>query len=242
MVVPTLNEASNIASLLARLHSSLSELNSGFEIIIVDDDSPDQTWRIAEQLRAIYPSVWVIRRLKERGLAKAVLAGWGTARGELLAVMDGDLQHPPEQLPLLVATLANSDAELVIGTRLAHPDGCKTVKSRLIISKMAGWWARVWLPEAVGQVRDPMSGFFVFKRELLTGIQLKPTGYKLLLEILARTNCKNLIEVRYAFDRRGEGGSKLGLRQALEFLIQVVRLAWGTRSIQRPFRRSAAHS
>src|SRR5215510_423802 len=109
LVIPTYNEQENIAALLTRTCKVLEESGFLFEIIIVDDDSPDGTWQVAQTLSSNYPGVRVIRRMAERNLARAVVCGWEEARGEILAVMDGDLQHPPETLVTLLRALDGAD-------------------------------------------------------------------------------------------------------------------------------------
>ena len=105
LVIPTYNERANIGILIPHVHAVLEETGHSFEVIIVDDDSPDGTWQVGQELVREYPELRVLRRTHERGLAHAVLRGWQEAQGEILAVMDGDLQHPPETLALLIEAL-----------------------------------------------------------------------------------------------------------------------------------------
>ena len=121
LVIPTYNERENIGSLIQRAHDALAVTARQFEIIVVDDDSPDRTWEVVQTMATDYPNVRLIRRVNERGLAQAVLRGWQEARGKILAVMDGDLQHPPETLPLLINAMETDEVDITVASR--HVEG-----------------------------------------------------------------------------------------------------------------------
>jgi len=229
LVIPTYNERENIEALIPRVHEVLAEGNSTFEIIIVDDDSPDRTWEAAYALGEKYPNVRVIRRLTERGLARAVVTGWREARGAILAVMDGDLQHPPETLALLIKALQEQGAEIAVASR--HVEG-GAVSDWNIIRRAISWSATLaatWmLPGTLATVRDPMSGYFALRRSVIEGQPLNPTGYKILLEILGRGQYNRVAEIPYVFVERKRGGSKLGPRQYWQFMTHLAFLAWHT--------------
>lgn len=224
LVIPTYNERENITALLSRLRDLLDPALPGkYEIIVVDDDSPDQTWRIAEELCGAMPGLRVIWRQSERGLATAVLAGWKAARGETLGVMDADLQHPPEVVLKLIEAL-KSGADLAVASRHAVGGGLSDWHfGRRLLSRGAQFLAVPFLP-AARQVSDPMSGCFALRRDSVELAQLNPLGYKILLEILVRGNFKRIAEVGYVFQERQEGGSKVTWRQYLEYLVHVWRL------------------
>jgi dolichol-phosphate mannosyltransferase len=229
LVVPTYNERENITALIPRVHAVLAGCKSSFEIIIVDDDSPDRTWEVAQAMAQVYPNVRVIRRLNERGLARAVVRGWQEARGAILAVMDGDLQHPPETLALLIKALEDQRADIVVASR--HVEGGAVSDwnaARRAISWSATLAATWMLPGTLATVRDPMSGYFVLRRSVIAGCRLDPTGYKILLEVLGRGRYGAVAEVPYVFVERQRGGSKLGPRQYWQFVTHLVYLAWNT--------------
>jgi dolichol-phosphate mannosyltransferase len=234
LVIPTYNERENIALLLKRVHEVLNEADRPFEIIIVDDDSPDGTWEVAQDLVSEYPNLRVIRRVNERGLARAVVRGWQEARGEILAVMDGDLQHPPETLPLLIEALEHEGVDMAVASR--HTEGGGVSRWNIIrrgISWVATLTATWVMPGTLATVRDPMSGYFALRRSVIEGHLLDPEGYKILLEVLARGQYQIVKEIPYTFVEREWGRSKLGPRQYLEFGTHLARLSWRTGELKR---------
>jgi dolichol-phosphate mannosyltransferase len=234
LIIPTYNERQNIISLIRRVTFALEKVTDNFEIIVVDDDSPDGTWQVAEELAKENSHLRVIRRRGEKGLATAVVAGWKAAKGEILGVMDGDLQHPPETLPELLNSILNTNADIVVASR--HVDGGGVSEWSLIrrfISWGAASLASLMLPGILRLVRDPMSGYFFIKRSVIESVSLKPEGYKILLEVLARGKYQTVVEVPYIFEERKEGGSKLGSKQYLEFFTHLGRLAMETGQIGR---------
>ena len=117
LIIPTYNERLNIGILLKHVYEVLKETGHAFEVIVVDDDSPDGTWHVVQEMMSEYPNLRVLRRLHERGLARAVVLGWQEAQGEILAVMDGDLQHPPETLVSLIEALEKQSADIAVASR-----------------------------------------------------------------------------------------------------------------------------
>jgi dolichol-phosphate mannosyltransferase len=225
LVLPTYNEADNIEPLLTELEHVLTPaLGDAYELIVVDDDSPDETWRRALAKAETSPRVRVIRRNGGRGLATAVVRGWQVARGEILGVMDADRQHPSELLTALLAEVARG-AELAVASR--HTDGGGVSDWRLgrrIISRGAQLLGMLLLPGSVGRLSDPMSGYFLVRRSVLAGIVLQPMGYKILLEVLARAPIRLLSEVGYVFRERSDGKSKVSLRVYGEYVVHLWRL------------------
>jgi len=177
----------------------------------------------------------VIRREGSRGLATAVVEGWKAARGEILGAMDADMQHPPELLPDLLDPILMGRADIVIGSR--HVSGGSVGKwnlPRRSVSRGASAIAFMMLPQILRPVRDPMSGFFLVKRVVIDLALLRPTGYKILLEILAKGKYRRVVEVPYVFEERKNGKSKLGPKQYLEFLIHLGTLATKARVHSHP--------
>lgn len=216
IVIPTYNEAKNIAVLVAKIAKVLAKQN--YEIIVVDDNSPDGTYSIAKELEAKYPLKAICRK-NERGLASAVLAGFGATKGSILGVMDADLSHPPELIPELVNAIKNG-ADIAIGSRLIKGGKVEEWPSlRRFISAIARMLAR-----PLTNIKDSMSGFFFLKRSVIENVKLVPRGYKILLEILVRGNYKKVKEVPYTFLSRHVGKSKIGLEVYLDYVAQLINL------------------
>jgi dolichol-phosphate mannosyltransferase len=226
LIVPTYNERPSIVPLLHRATAVLEKGLVEFEIIVVDDDSPDGTWQAAEEVAKDNPHVRVIRRRNERDLATAVTAGWGAAKGDLLGVIDGDLQHPPEVLPPLLKLIVDSRADIAIASRNVEGGGVSEWRPlRKVIAWVARSVARLVLPRLVSSVRDPMSGYFIMQRSVIESVALRPLGYKILLEVLVRGRYRTIKEIPYVFEERKTGKSKLGPQQCLHLLIHLWRLS-----------------
>ena len=225
VVVPTYNERENLPVLLERLEAALRGLDC-FEVIIVDDDSPDGTWRLAEELaRTRYPWLRVIRRVGERGLGSAIIRGLREARGDYVAVIDADLQHPPELLPVMLRRALEEGADVVIASRYVEGGGVEGwSKWRLLVSRAAGLVARLLLPE-VRRVKDPMSGYWLVRRSIIEGVELEPRSWKILLEILVKARPGRVVEVPYVFRERLHGESKLRFKHIVEYLLHVLHLS-----------------
>lgn len=240
LVIPTYNERDNIALAVKRAHAALSGAGWAFEVIVVDDDSPDGTGAAVEAMQAEFSNLRLIRRRDARGLATAVLRGWQEARGGILAVMDGDLQHPPEMLAALVEALDRDGVDIAVASRHVRGGG---VSEWSLIRRGVSWVATLaatWvLPGTLATIRDPMSGFFALRREVIDGCRMEPKGYKILLEVLARGNYHTVAEVPYVFVERKHGGSKLGPRQYVEFVAHLLELGWRTHELHRFMRFSA---
>lgn len=222
IVVPTYNERDNIAELVDRIHKALSRAGIKYEIVIVDDNSPDGTAEVAESLSSQY-NVKVLKRKGKLGLSSAVLDGVKISTGRYIVVMDADLQHPPEVIPELTDKARNG-YDVVIASRYVRggsPGEWNIV--RKVISKGATYIARIMLPQA-RNVKDPMSGFFLFKKEVIEDRQLNPRGFKILLELLVRGRYNKVCEVPYTFGKRLKGKSKLGTKEIINYLLHVMDL------------------
>ena len=158
------------------------------------------------------------------GLATAVIRGWQVARGELLAVMDADLQHPPAVLGGLVKAI-RAGADLAVGSRHVEEGGVSDWSLiRRVISRTAQLIGLVLLPEVVGRISDPMSGYFMLRRRVIAGKYLNPTGYKILVEVLARGTAGQIAEIGYVFRERQEGQSKVSTAIYIQYLRHLLRL------------------
>ncbi len=229
LIVPTYNEAGNIEKIVRILSGLLdSALPGNYELIVVDDDSPDQTWAIAHTLIADYPHLQVMRRQGERGLSTAVIRGWQAATGEILGVIDGDLQHPPEVLLSLLAMI-DAGADLAVASRHVAEGGVSDWSlTRRFLSRGAQILGLILLPGAISRVSDPMSGYFLVRRSAIAEQPLQPLGYKILIEVLGRGKIEQIAEVGYVFQEREIGASKVTWKQYQEYIRHLLRLRFST--------------
>ena len=245
LVVPTYNEGGNVEKLIMILSGLLdAALPQDYELILVDDDSPDRTWELAQALLPQYPQLRVIRRQGERGLSSAVIRGWQQAQGRILGVIDGDLQHPPEVLLQLVGQIQQG-ADVAVASRHVEGGGVSDWSLvRRILSRGAQVLGLVLLPRVIGRVSDPMSGYFVVARSAIAEIPLQPLGYKILIEVLGRGAIGTVAEVPYVFQEREAGDSKVTRQQYWDYLHHLLRLRlttgrlrWVKQQIRFPLRR-----
>jgi len=228
VVIPTYKEADSIQEVIRRSGTALVESGEEYELIVVDDNSGDGTAELAEELGGEF-HVRVLRRAGRLGLATAVVDGWKLAKGDLLGVIDADLQHPPEILVALAAALRRSNADLAVASRYIAGGGTSDWEFiRRVISSGATHLAATVLPLKLSAVSDPMSGMFAVRAAAISDAELSPLGYKILLEVLARGRIEHVVEVPYQFEERTRGASKLGARQYAEYLAHLVRLAFAT--------------
>ncbi len=228
LVIPTYNERGNVDKMIQQLAHLLDGfMPNKYELILVDDNSPDRTWQVAHELTEQYPQLRVMRRQSERGLSSAVIRGWQVARGEILGVIDADLQHPPEVLlDLLRATLDGAD--LAVASRHVEGGGVSDWSVvRRFLSRGAQLLGLVVCPAVVGRVSDPMSGYFMVRRSAIAGPHLNPLGYKILLEVIGRGNIGDIAEAGYVFQERESGESKVTWKQYVEYLGHLARLRSG---------------
>jgi dolichol-phosphate mannosyltransferase len=225
LILPTFNESGNISEIIKVLSDLLDPAWAGrYELIVVDDNSPDRTWKIALALTEQYTQLKVIHRETEKGLSTAVIRGWQVAQGEILGVIDADLQHPPEILLQLLAEMERG-ADLAIASRHVEGGGVSEWSMiRRFLSRGAQLLGLVILPEVINRLSDPMSGFFMVRRSAIAGVTLSPVGYKILIEVAARGKIRWIGEVGYVFRERQAGESKVTWKQYLEYLQHLIRL------------------
>lgn len=237
LIIPTYNEGQNVPKIISQLTNLLDEVLPGnYELILVDDNSPDETWKIAQELIPNYPQLQVMRRIEERGLSTAVIRGWQAARGEILGVIDADLQHPPEILLKLLAEIRRG-ADLAVASRHVEGGGVSDWSVvRRVLSRGAQTLGLLILPGVIGRVSDPMSGYFLVRRSCLEGKALSPVGYKILIETLGRGDVRWIGEVGYVFQERQEGESKVTSKQYVEYLQHLIRLRLARWPLARFFR------
>jgi dolichol-phosphate mannosyltransferase len=224
VVVATLNEAGNIGRFWERLESALGP--RGHDVVFIDDHSTDGTAELLRALVSRHPHVHLLERPGRGGTASAQYEGWRRAAGRWVVVMDGDLQHRPEEVPRLLLPLERGEVDLVVGSRYV-PGGSAPERpwGRSLISYGGDRVIRLLLPETRWRT-DPMSGFFAFRRELLEGPALSPRGMKFLFYLLVRARRERTRDVPIVFETRTTGTSKLVGRGMLRALFSS---AWGAR-------------
>jgi dolichol-phosphate mannosyltransferase len=223
LVIPTFNEAACLPATLEQVLETLSAQPMPFEILVVDDDSRDATAAVAAAIAARDPRVHLLVRRGERGLSGAILYGWQHTDASLLGVMDADMQHPPLVLRELVGAMM-AGADVAVASRYVCSGAVRKWNplrrlATAVSIRMAGP-----LQKAEIRVMDPLSGYFVVRRRCVEKIPFRQTGFKLLLEILARGRVRKVTEVPFEFGRRRGGQSKAGLGVAWDYLLLLWRL------------------
>ena len=222
VVVPTFNERDNVGILCERVSRALKGIP--YEIIFVDD-SKDDTPQVIEEIMTIDPNVRMYHRENGTGLATAVIDGFGMATGKYIAVMDADLQHPPEILRSMYAALAMEKCDFCIPSRFIKggSDGGLNLY-RKFVSGVARYIGKIAL-SSIRKISDPTSGLFMFRRECIKDADLRPIGWKIMIEVLAMAEYDSVCEIPYTFCQREHGESKLSAKVTKEYLVQV----WGLR-------------
>jgi dolichol-phosphate mannosyltransferase len=222
IIVPSYNEGDNVVRLAYRLKNVLESSPYPFEVIYVDD-STDTTPKLLEKLSLQDDRFKYVHRHYNRGLATAVIEGFKQATGDVLIVMDADLQHPPEIIPSMMMAL-ESGHDMVIPSRFV-PGGNDGGLSwnRKAVSWTARMIARVAFKKA-RHITDPTSGIFAVRTEAVEGVQLDPIGWKIMLEILIRGKLKSVIEIPYSFVGRDLGDSKMSMQEQVRYIRHIIKL------------------
>lgn len=218
IIIPTYNEKENITPLIEKLFSVFKEKQIKGEIIIVDDNSKDGTGDIVEKLKVKYKSIKILHRSGKLGLSSAVLDGFKIADGDILGVMDADLSHPPEKIPELFFPIKENTADFTIGSR--YIPGGKIIGwnlKRILMSRGATILARPFT-----KVKDPMTGYFMLKKECLMNRDFDSRGFKILLELLVKANYKKVKEVPIVFINRVEGKSKADTGEIIFYIKNLI--------------------
>ncbi|WP_404430506.1 glycosyltransferase family 2 protein [Microbacterium lacus] len=237
IIVPTYNEAPNVAELVRRIVAATrrSDEHPGIEAeIIFVDDSTDATPHVVRELAETSAIAirLIHRELATGGLGGAVLEGFAVASSDACLVMDGDLQHPPEEIPALWERFEQGDVDVVIASRYRGGFSAEGLsdRTRVLVSKVSTAVTRAMFPIKLKDVSDPMTGFFLIDRRAAEAESLTPRGFKILLEILARKNLR-IAEVPFHFAGRRAGQSKASVRQGMHFLTQLAALRFGKMSL-----------
>ena len=238
IVVPTYNERDRLAALVTAIFEGYQREGLNGELVIVDDNSPDGTGALADEL-ATRHRIRVVHRAGKLGLGTAVIEGFAAASAPIVGVIDGDLSHPPALLPRMLAVMRKHNADIVIGSRYIPGGGTRNWgMGRLLMSRAACLMAR-----GVTPVRDATSGFFLIRKDLAGTVKISAGGFKICLELLVRGRPRTVVEVPYVFEGRTAGESKMNLREALGYLDQLKdlrRFIAGHPRLEQTYRRISA--
>ncbi|MEX0920395.1 MAG: glycosyltransferase family 2 protein [Candidatus Pacearchaeota archaeon] len=218
LVIPTYNEKENIQILLRRIFNEFKKNKINGEVIVVDDNSPDGTGEILDKLKKKQKNLKVIHREGKLGLSSAVLDGWRIAEGKVLGVMDADLSHPPEKIKELFLPIKEGECDFSVGSRYIKGGRIKGWGIlRKVMSKTATLLSRIYT-----KVKDPMTGFFMIRKEVIKKVSLNPKGFKILLEIIIKGKYRNIKEIPITFVDRQKGKSKAGTKEIFYYLQNLV--------------------
>ena len=223
LAIPTLREAENIRGLLDHVRSVLDPIDIPYEILVVDDDSRDGTDEIVSSIALADPRVRLLVRRGQRGLSGAILHAWQNTGAPILGVMDADLQHPPELLPRLIASIL-AGHDLAIGSRYTEGGELGAWNPIRKLLSVAAVWATWPIQHRGIRAKDPMTGFFLVRRECVNEIAFQRSGFKLLLEVLVRGRIQSIEEIPFAFGLRYRGASKAGFKVATDYARLLARL------------------
>ena len=219
IVVPTYNERDRLSDLVEAVFRAYAAAGVHGELIVVDDNSPDGTGALADELARLH-AIQVIHRAGKLGLGTAVIAGFEAATAPIVGVIDADMSHPPDLLPRMLDVMNRTGADIVIGSRYVPGGGTRNWPiARLWMSRIACVLARPLTP-----VRDATSGLFLIKRDLARGVRIAAGGFKICLELLIRSRPATVVEVPYVFVGRTAGESKMNLKEALGYAAQLRNL------------------
>ncbi len=219
LVIPTYNERARLGELVAAVMRVFEDHAIAGELVIVDDNSPDGTGKLAETLAERH-SIRVVHRPGKLGLGTAVVEGFQLASGDVLGVMDADLSHPPSALPRLLQALQECCADMAIGSRYVPGGATRNWPLlRRAMSRLACLLARPVTP-----ARDATSGFFLVRRDAVRDVQIAAGGFKICLELLVRGRVATIVEVPYEFVDRAAGESKMSWKEATGYFWQLAEL------------------
>lgn len=230
IIVPTFNEGPNVDELLRRIGTELT--GRAFEVVFVDDSTDDTPAVIAAAAaRSLFPVRLIHRDQPDAGLGGAVVEGLRAAAARWCLVMDGDLQHPPEAIGTLLDRAARGDVDVVVASRYAAGGDSKGLAdaTRTTVSRLSTLITKSMFPRKLHGCSDPMTGFFLLDRDTVNLDALRPRGFKILLEILARRQLR-VGEVPFSFAPRHAGQSKASFTQGVRFLTQLTMLRFGRMS------------
>jgi dolichol-phosphate mannosyltransferase len=218
VIIPTFKEEANIRNIITEVDAVFQKNALNGEILVVDDNSPDNTIAIVNELKKTMKNLNLLVRTSDHGLSQSVADGFLHACSDVFVVIDADMSHPPSLIPKMFEEIG-AGCDVVIGSRYMEGGGIKKWPlKRRIISLGATFLGRLLVPD----ITDPVSGFFAIRKDVVTQAQLKPRGYKILLEVLGKGTWENDKEVPFEFSDREIGASKLKIRTIIEYAQQVL--------------------
>jgi len=220
IILPTYNEKENIIETITKIQKEIAKTQD-YEILVMDDNSPDLTWKIVNEYYKKNQNIKSIRRMTKRGLSPAIIEGFSKAKGNIFLVMDADGQHDEKIIPKMLENIKNND--IVVGSRFIKGGSVEGwSKFRIFESKFAAMLAKPILSK---KIKDPMSGFFMLKKDFFEKVKhnLYGKGYKILLDIVFNSNNSKIKEVPFKFKIRKKGESKLGAKVIIEYLIMLIK-------------------
>ncbi len=241
IIIPTYNESQNILQILKSIKDNLPK-NFVTQTIVVDDNSPDGTGKLVEDYlknlkkMADY-TIEIIHRKAKEGLGSAILKGIQHAKGDTIVVMDCDFSHPPHIIPKLIESIKKYQYDIVVASRYIKGGNIQGWSlKRKTMSKFATLIAKKGLGI---DTKDPMSGFFAFKRSIIKGLNIDAIGYKFLLEILVKTRSVNIKEIPYTFQDRKFGSSKVSIKTIFDYYRSVWKLYRYGKPLEKQEKRSS---
>jgi len=241
IIIPTYNESENIVKILRSIREIIPK-NILTQTIVVDDNSPDGTGKIVEDyLKNIKKmadnTIEIIHRKAKDGLASAVLKGIQQAKGDTIVVMDCDFSHPPQIIPKLIESIKKHQYDIVVASR--YIKGGK-IQGWSLKRKFMSKFATLIAKKGLGiNTKDPMSGFFAFKRSIIKGLNIDAIGYKILLEILVKTKDVTIKEIPYTFQNRELGSSKVSIKTIFDYYRSVWKLYRYGKPLEKQEKRSS---
>jgi dolichol-phosphate mannosyltransferase len=241
IIIPTYNESKNIIKILHHIGEILPK-NISTQTIVVDDNSPDGTGKIVEDYlknvkKIADNTIEIIHRKTKDGLGSAILKGIQQAKGDTIVVMDCDFSHPPQIIPKLIESIKKYQYDIVVASR--YIKGGK-IQGWSVKRKIMSRFATLIAKKGLGiDTKDPMSGFFAFKRSIIKGLNIDAIGFKILLEILVKTKGVNIKEIPYTFQNRELGSSKLNVKTILDYYKSVWKLYRYGKPLEKQEKRSS---
>ena len=226
IIIPTYNESQNIVQILKSIKDNLPK-NFITQAIVVDDNSPDGTGKIVDDylknLKKITNyTIEIIHRKTKDGLGSAILNGIQQAKGEMIVVMDSDFSHPPQIIPKLIESIKKYQCDITVASRYIKGG---RIQGWTLKRKLMSKFATIIAKKGLGiNTKDPMSGFFAFRRNIIKELNIDAIGYKFLLEILVKTKGVNIKEIPYTFQDREFGSSKLSIKTIIDYYKSVWKL------------------
>ena len=223
VIIPTYNEEGNIEKMIYAVDNVCKEKGINEFILVVDDNSPDNTQSIVNTVISKLPNVGILVRYENHGLSQSIYDGFMTAKCRYAMVIDADFTHPPEKIPEIYSHLKSGKYDLVMGSKFLKGSKMENWPPlRSVMSYTSGYISRILFPS----VTDPGSGFFGIDTKILEGCTLKPRGFRMAFEILGKGKWTHVVEIPETLRDRTEGKSKLNIKVILIFFSQFAEIAF----------------